>query len=409
MIVKLAWKNCWRNKFSSILSIILISISILILSSVYFVESQIDKQFNSNLDRIDMVLGASGSPLQLILSSVFHLDNPTGNINFEKAKKWMNHPFIDKAIPLAYGDSYNGIRIIGTDYQYFKHYKAKLHQGNFFNKDFEVVLGSLVAKNKSLKIGNTFYSSHGNDPNGEVHKEKKYKVVGILEPTEKVIDQLIISNIPSVWRIHENHENLDHDKNNLHAKSEDLHESYKEDKREITAVLMCFRNPMAIIQFPRLIKKKNPEFQIAIPINEVNRLLNLIGFGLEGLKFFCLGILIISAFSIFISILNNLKDRQYELAILRSMGISRLNLFLLIQLEAIILSITGFLIGLILSKCAIFYISAQSPLITQVNFLDIKVDLLLGVFCLIAGLIAGLIPALKIYFIRISKILSYEN
>lgn len=194
MIFKLAWKNTIQNKWSTFLSCLLISISVILLLFINFTKEHLKKQINSNLDDIDMVLGASGSPLQLILSSVYHIDNPTGNIDYEFAKKIMNHPYIEKAIPLAYGDSYKGIRIVGTNYDFIKHYDAQIDNGRIFKTKYEVIIGSTVSKKENLKIGDHFYSRHGLDDNGEIHKNKPYKIVGILKPTTKIIDKLIISN-----------------------------------------------------------------------------------------------------------------------------------------------------------------------------------------------------------------------
>jgi len=118
MIAKLAWKNIWFKPLNTVLSVILLSSSVAIITTLILVEKQIEEKFSSNIEDVDLVLGAQGSPLQLILSSVYQVDAPTGNINYDSAKVWMNNPYVEKAIPLAFGDNYRGYKILGTTHDY---------------------------------------------------------------------------------------------------------------------------------------------------------------------------------------------------------------------------------------------------------------------------------------------------
>ena len=145
MITKLAWRNIWFKPLNTILSIILLTASVAIITVLVLLEKQFEEKFNSNIDGVDLVLGAQGSPLQLILSSVYQVDAPTGNISYDSAKVWMQHPFVKKAIPLAFGDNYRGFKILGTTPDYLEKYGAMIAQGRPFEKNFEVVVGSEIA------------------------------------------------------------------------------------------------------------------------------------------------------------------------------------------------------------------------------------------------------------------------
>src|SRR5690606_1408747 len=114
MITKLAWKNLWFKPLNTVLSIILLTASVAIISLLILLQQQFENKFSKNIEGVDLVMGAQGSPLQLILSSVYQLDTPTGNINYKEAESWMNHPFVETAIPLAFGDNYLGYKIVGT-------------------------------------------------------------------------------------------------------------------------------------------------------------------------------------------------------------------------------------------------------------------------------------------------------
>ena len=192
-----------------------------------------------------MVLGAKGSPLQMILSAVYHIDAPTGNIKLAQAQAWMKHPFVESAIPLAYGDSYKGYSVLGTTHDYINKYQAVLQQGKLNENDFEVVVGSTAAGILQLKVNDRFYGNHG-DQNGETHNAHAYVVTGILKPSGSVIDNLIVSNVASVWKMHDEGDNEDEQESNQGQEDESK-------QQEITAVLLKFRNPMGQVQFPYLI------------------------------------------------------------------------------------------------------------------------------------------------------------
>ena len=192
MITKIAWKNTWFKPLNTFLSIILLTASVSTISILILLQKQFEEKFSSSMDNKDLVLGAKGSPLQLILSSVYQVDAPPGNISYTEAEAWMNKPMVESAVPLAYGDNYLGYKIVGTTEIYTKHFDLKIQKGKLFTKDFEVVVGSNIAANIDLKIGDTFFGTHGDTEEGEVHDHHSYKVVGILAASSKVADQLIL-------------------------------------------------------------------------------------------------------------------------------------------------------------------------------------------------------------------------
>ena len=136
---------------------------------------------------------------------VYHIDNPTGNIPYNEAIKIDNNSLVDLTIPLSFGDSYKGFRIVGTTHQYTKLYEMSLKEGRLWSRSLEVVLGSTVAQTHQLKIGDAFYGTHGLIEGGHIHDEYAYQVVGILNPSYTILDQLILTNTKSVWQVH-NHD-----------------------------------------------------------------------------------------------------------------------------------------------------------------------------------------------------------
>lgn len=401
MITKLAWKNIWFKPLNTLLSLILLTASVAIISLLVLLQEQFEKQFSNNIDGIDMVIGAQGSPLQLILSAVYHIDAPTGNIDYAEAKTWMNHPFVEKAIPLAFGDNYRGFRIVGSETSYIEHYGASLQQGKLFEQSFEVVLGSEVAQKMQLSVGDSFVGTHGDAEEGHVHDEHPYVVVGILESTGKVIDNLIICSIESVWAVHDEHDH-DHD----HEAEDHVHEIYS----EITAVLIKFKSKMGLVTWPRLIPQ-NTKMQGALPAIEINRLFSLFGIGLQALEYLAYGIMLISGISIFIALYNRLRDRKYEFALMRVNGASRFQLLKLVLLESMFLCLVGFLLGIVISRIGLLLISSTTDDQFKMAFdpfviLWEKEGILFAV-TIFVGLLAALIPAIKAYSLNISKTLAH--
>ncbi|WP_296150588.1 ABC transporter permease [uncultured Flavobacterium sp.] len=427
MITKLAWKNIWFKPLNTILSVILLTGSVAIISLLILLQEQFEKQFSSNIDGVDVVLGAQGSPLQLILSSVYQVDAPTGNISYDDAKVWMKHPFVKSAIPLAFGDNYRGFKIVGTTPEYLEKFGGKVISGKIFNKNLEVVVGSEIAKKLNIKVGDKFFGSHGDALEGEVHEEFEYVVSGIASQTGKVVDNLILSNIQSVWQMHDNHEHSEAEENPDHGEEGHIHfegdehehhdhETHHENAapvsengKEITAVLIKFRNKMGFVTWPRLVAQ-NTKMQAASPAVEINRLFSLFGIGLEALQYLAYGIMLISGISIFIALYNTLKERKYEFALLRVSGASRLQLLSLVLFESILLCFTGFILGTIVGRIALTMISSTTDEQYKMTFDPFafvwEKEGILFIVTIFVGILAALIPAVKAYRLNISKTLA---
>jgi len=429
MITKLAWKNIWFKPLNTVLSVILLTASVAIISLLILLQEQFEKQFSSNIDGVDVVLGAQGSPLQLILSSVYQVDAPTGNISYDDAKVWMKHPFVKSAIPLAFGDNYRGFKIVGTTPEYLEKFGSKVSSGKIFNKNLEVVVGSEIAKKLNIKVGDKFFGSHGDALEGEVHEEFEYVVSGIASHTGKVVDNLILSNIQSVWLMHENHEHSETEENPDHGKEGHIHFdgdehehhdngheahhenaiSVSENGKEITAVLIKFKNKMGFVTWPRLVAQ-NTKMQAASPAVEINRLFSLFGIGLEALQYLAYGIMLISGISIFIALYNTLKERKYEFALLRVSGASRLQLLSLVLFESILLCFSGFVLGTIVGRIALVLISSTTNEQYKMTFDPFafvwEKEGILFIVTIFVGILAALIPAIKAYRLNISKTLA---
>jgi putative ABC transport system permease protein len=416
-LLKISTNNLKDKPLTTFLSILLMALGIAIISLLLLAGKQIEEKFSRNVAGIDMVVGAKGSPLQLILASIYQIDSPTGNISMEEANRLTRSPLVKSTIPLSMGDSYQGYRIVGSNEKYLEHFQAEFETGKVFSKAMEMVVGSKVAKNLGLKVGDAFSSQHGFDKEGEAHKEKQFKVVGILKTTNSVLDALMITPLESVWAVHDEHheEEVGKGANALKLLEEEQPETgeehhQEEDSKEITSLLVKFRNPAMGMMMARSINQ-NSTLQTATPAIEINRLFALLGVGVDALKWIALVIIIVSGLSVFVSLYNSLKERKYEMALMLSMGASRTKLFLLLLLEGLIISVIGFVIGIFLSRFGLWIMSenVEQNFHYDFNVLSLLTEefyLFLG--ALFIGLLAAAIPSLGIYNINISKTLADE-
>ena len=369
----IAWRNVGIKKLQTALSLVLLAFGVALVSLLMLSEKQLSDTFDRNIEDIDLVLGAKGSQLQLILANVYHVDAPTGNIRLADAEKVIRHPYIAEGIPLAYGDNYRGYRIVGSTDAYTAHYGGTLAEGRKFEASFEVVVGAKVAEVTGLKVGDEFFSAHGLQDETDVHTDKVFRVVGRLKPSGTVLDQLLHCTVSTIWEVHEGHG-----------------EAVAPEDREITAVLL---------------KKRNP----ALPSIEINRLTQNFGIGMNTLRAIALLIMLISFASIFISVYDNLLARRYELALMRTMGGSRGGLFLLLLLEGGLLSTGGSLLGLVLSRLGLVALAQLVEDKFRYDWGNIGVmpeELVLVGLAIFVGLIAAAIPGISAVRIDTSRTLS---
>lgn len=387
-VAYISYRNIVSRPLSAWLNILLFATGIFIISFLLSLKGQYEDQLEKNVAGVDMVVGAKGSPLQLILSGIYHIDYPTGNISLEEAERLSKHPLVKQTIPMALGDNVQGFRIVGTTHEYAALYGAKLRTGFLWENDSEVCIGARVAEQTGMKPGDTFVGVHGlAGESGHSHDDFKYQVAGIFEPTGTVLDQLVLTNISSVWAVH--HHSAD-------------------APREITSMLLFYKNPMGAIQLGRYINSKT-NMQAASPAMELNRLFSLLGSSIQSVSMIAWLIIIISAFSVFISLSNSLKERRYELALIRVMGGGKPAVFSLLVLEGLLLAFFGCLLGLLFARCGMWLVSTYTESNYHYAFNvwgNLSDDLSLLGFSLLLGLLASLIPAVKAMGTNISKVLS---
>lgn len=436
-LVSLSWSYIRAQRLATALNLLLLALGIATIAILLLFSHQLEDRLRRDGKGIDLVVGAKGSPIQLILSSVYHVDVPTGNIPLPDAERLMQNPAVKKAIPLALGDSHYGFRIVGSTPDYVAHYGAEPAQGRLWKKPMEAVLGATAAARLGLAVGGSFVGAHGVATQGAVHEQDPYAVVGMLKPSGTVLDRLILTSVESVWLVHEEHgakgatvaadtgagvRETEHTRqtpetrgraakeNGEHAprEKEPAGADKSDEERELTALLIQYRSPLAAATLPRFVNSQSA-LQAAAPAFETARLLTLLGVGLDTLRAFGLLLIFTAGLGVFIALYNALKERRYDLAIMRTLGASRAKLLQHIVLEGLLLVLAGTVIGLVLGHLVAEALGAslkQTQQLELTGWMWVSRELWLFALAFVVGLVAAILPAIQAYRTDIARTLA---
>ena len=331
----LAWSYLWSRPLAAALNLLLLSLGLASITFLLLVSHQLDKAFERDLQGIDLVVGAKGSPMQLILSGVFHVDVPPGNVPLKAVLELEKHPLVAQVIPLSLGDSFQGFRIVGSSHDYITHYRAQLAQGQLWTQPMQVVLGAIAAHKLGMTVGQTFVGSHGLAAGGHAHRDMVYTVVGVLAPGATVLDRLILTDSASVWQVHEDH-----------GKAQEVEEDHLLEKREVTMAFLRYKTPLAAMSLPRYVNSSTL-MQAAAPALEITRRLRMLGVGTDVLRAFAAVLLLTAGLSVFIALWSAVRERRDDLALLRMLGAPPIKLAALLLFEALWLGLLATVLGLL--------------------------------------------------------------
>jgi putative ABC transport system permease protein len=397
--LSLAWRYLWSRPLGAVLNLLLLSLGLASITFLLLLGHQLSRAFERDLAGIDLVAGAKGSPLQLILSGVLHLDVPTGNVPLQAVQELEQNPLVASVIPISLGDSFRGFRIVGTSHAYPAHYQATLAQGTLWQAPMQAVLGASAARALDLQVGSSFVGSHGLGAGGHSHGDMPYTVTGVLVPTGSVLDRLILTDTASVWRVHETATALDADDQKV-----------LEQERELTLALVRYRSPLAAVTLPRFINSTT-EMQAAAPALEISRLLRMLGVGTEVLQALAGVLLLTAALSVFLALWTAVRERRADLALLRMLGAPPRQVAALLLTEALWLGLMAAVLGLLLGQGLMALLGRWLALDQSLLIGGLAWPPALGwvpAVALTVSLVSAILPALGAFRVSVHELLQHR-
>ena len=414
-IFSLAWKSLLNRRFTALLTVLSIALSVALLVGVEKLRTEARASFANTLSGTDLIVGARSGPVQLLLYAVFRIGDATNNISWESYQDIAKHPRVSWTVPISLGDSHRGFRVLGTSQSYFEHYQfgrgrpLVIADGQPFNDLYDTVVGAEVAERLGYKLGDEVVIAHGaSDVSFARHDDKPFRVVGILERTGTPVDRTVHVSLEAIEAIH-----IDWQSgapipgvsiSAEQARAMDL------TPKQITAVLVGLNSKIATFQFQRFVNDYREEPLSAIlPGVALSQLWSLIGIAENALLIVSAFVVVVGLFGMLTALLTSLNERRREMAILRSVGARPGHVFGLIMGEAIFLTLLGALLGMALLFLLLFMgqpiIDSRFGIFIEIGGLSTYEWTLLGAV-VGAGVLVGIIPSYRAYRLSLADGLS---
>ncbi len=414
-IFSLAWKSLLNRRFTALLTVVSIALSVALLVGVERLRTEARASFANTLSGTDLIVGARSGPVQLLLYSVFRIGDATNNISWKSYRDIGGHPKVAWTVPISLGDSHRGFRVLGTTPAYFEHYRyardrpLAIAEGQQFADLYDAVLGAEVAEKLDYKIGDSIIVAHGaSDVSFARHDDKPFRVVGILGRTGTPVDRTVHVSLEAIEAIHVDWESGAP----IPGVSISAEQARKMDltPKAITAALVGLKSKVATFQMQRFINDYPEEPLSAIlPGVALSQLWDLIGIAENALLIVSAFVVVVGLFGMLTALLTSLNERRREMAILRSVGARPGHVFALIMGEAGFLTLLGVLLGLALLYLLLL---AGQPIIESRFGIFIEIGgfspyewILLGAV-VGAGFLVGSIPSYRAYRLSLADGLS---
>ena len=401
-------KSLLNRRGTAILTIISISISVTLLIGVENIRKGVRTRFSSAVSGTDIIVGARGVSLQLLLYSIFRIGNSPNNISWESYNELRNNKRVKWTIPISLGDSHRGFRVVGTNLDYFKFFrygsKKKLEflKGKPFSKVFDTVSGSEIAIKFNYKLNEKIIIAHGTGKKSFLnHDDKPFKIVGILKPTGTPVDQSLHVSLEGITAMHVDWES---GAPPMEGESISAEEVLKLDliPEEITSFLIGLKSKIHVFDLQRKVNTYKEEPLSAImPGVALQELWNILRTAETGLRVITWFVLFAGLLGMVTSLLSGLNERRREMAILRSVGAGPGTISFLLILEATVLTLAGIIFGLFILYLALFVsqpiLEAYFGLFIPINPPSNRDIIILGGI-LLTAMLMGIIPALRAYY-----------
>ena len=405
-ILSLAWKSLLNRRYTAVLIVLSIALSVTLLLGVERVRTESRNSFANTISGTDLVVGARSGAINLLLYSVFRIGDATNNISWKSYRHFADNPQVAWTIPISLGDSHKGFRVLGTNGDYFRHYRyahrrqLAFQQGRPFAGVYQAVLGYEVAHKLHYTIGQKIVIAHGAGMTSfKLHKDKPFEVVGILAPTGTPVDRTVHVPLQGIEAIHKNWVSG----RQVAGLKISAQQALKMDltPKVITAFLVGLKSRIATFRVQREISEYRREPLLAIlPGVALQQLWDLMGIAESALLLVTVLVVAVGLVGMLTAMLAGLNERRREMAILRSVGARPAHVLLLITGESLLLSLLGMLLGLLLLYGGLLlaqsHVESYYGLYLPLGLPSPREWLMLGLVAA-AGLLIGLIPGYRAY------------
>lgn len=403
MMWEVAVKSLLNRKMSVFLTLMSLIVSVGLLISVEHMREQAKESFSRTVSGADLIVGARTGQLNLLLYSVFRMGNATNNISWQSYQEFAGNKATKWAIPISLGDSHRGYRVMGTTNDYFEHFRygdkrpLNLQQGDAFNSIFDTVLGAEVARKLGYKLGDSLVLAHGvGNVSFANHDNAPFKVTGILAPTGTPVDQTVHISLAGIEAVHMSPTQIRAIKEAIESG-----ETPEIKTKNITAFVMGLNSKIQTFRLLRSINEYKGEPLLAIlPGVALVELWQMLGMVENLLRVISVLILVSSLFGLSTMMLASMRERYRELAVLRAVGAGPVTIFMLIQLEALIVSLVACAVATILIftglTLASGWLSGSYGLFIDSNIFSLDLLSIVGIV-IGATFLVGLIPAIGAY------------
>ena len=397
-LLSIAWKSLLNRGTSAILTILAVTLATSLFLSVERIQSGVRSSFNSTISGTDIIVGARGGAINLLLYSVFRLGDPTANISWESYERISSAPGVEWAVPISLGDSHRGYRVVGTSTAYFQHYQygrgasLSFAEGQPFEGTHQAVLGSEVARRLGYAIGDEILLSHGiGAVSFAEHGGHDFAVTGILAPTGTPVDRSVHVSLESIEAIHVGWET-----GAAPSGPRDASDENALQPESVTAAFIGVTSPIRVLSLQRQINSYPEEALSAVmPGVALTQLWQIIGAGETAFRAVSILVLLVGLISILTALTSGLNERRREMAVLRATGARPMDVFSLLVLEASVLAAIGSLAGIVLTQLAVTLVAAFAQTRFGMDVYGAPGWLDLGTFFAVtlAGAVAGMLPA----------------
>lgn len=411
LLLRLAVLSAWNRRYPLGLALLAIVLSSTLLFGIERLRQDVRASFAQSVSGTDLIVGTRGSPLQLMLYTVFRLGEPSGTMRWSSAKALARHPDVAWTIPIALGDSHRGFPVIGTNADYFAHFKygaghpLRVKDGQPFAQLFETVLGAEVAERLGYRVGDRLVLAHGSGVLGLAeHADKPFVVSGILARTGTPVDRSVHIGLEAMEAIH-----LDWQGGaplpGLNIPAEYVRK-FDLTPKAVTAVLIGLKSRSAVFAMQREISRWPDEaLTAALPAVALDELWHLLDNGEQALRLVSALAMVSGLAGMVAVVLAGLDQRRRELSILRSVGAAPRHLFTLLALEGIGLTLLGTLLGIALQGTLTVlgggWLEARYGIAPSL-FSASSEELTLFAAIVAAGGIASLLPGYRAYRLSLS-------